>query len=570
MASYYPDELITEIIAANDIVDVASSYMKLKRSGNGYKGLCPFHGEKTPSFHISPDKQLYHCFGCGVGGSVLQFVMNIENLDFVDGVKFLAARANIALPEGDSKEESNRMHRRKQTVYKINSLAAKFYYDNLMSSDNKHIQNYLIDRGIDGETAVRFGIGYAPDEFDKCAKFLLGQGFSEEELLDAGIVRKSEKTNKIYDFFRGRVIFPIIDVRGNVVAFGGRVTDKSLPKYLNSSDTVVFNKSKTLFALNAAKNHCHERLILCEGYMDVIALHKSGFKNAVAALGTAFTKDHAKIISRYTQEVLLCYDSDEAGQKATAAAISILKEMNIRTKVLNIPGAKDPDEFIKNKGQKAFEELINGSENAVLYKINKLKQKYNTDILEEKIEFVNSTAEILAEVDNPIELEFLVKEISTQMGISKDSLEAQIKSIKYYKDKKSLKREIRKAGGQETDKESMLLSLMATNNTVYNKMKDLVDEDFFEKPACREFFRKLTQFREKGIAADVAQILASLENESAVQIAQFVASEQPYEDPVKAAEDIYMAMKNSKNKPGEIKSPEELEKIIELIKQQKK
>ena len=248
MASYIPDELIAEITAANDIVDVASSYMKLKRSGNGYKGLCPFHGEKTPSFHISPDKQLYHCFGCGAGGSVLQFIMNIENLDFVDAVKLLASKANIAIPEGDSPETSDRMHRRRKNIYNINSVTAKFYHTNLMKSDNKVIQNYLIKRGLERNIVTRFGIGYAPDKLDELTNHLLSEGFSEAEILDSGIARRSEKTGKLYDFFRNRVMFPIIDVRGNVVAFGGRVTDKSLPKYLNSSDTVAFSKSKTLFA----------------------------------------------------------------------------------------------------------------------------------------------------------------------------------------------------------------------------------------------------------------------------------------------------------------------------------
>ena len=329
MAGYIPDELIAEITTANDIVDIASSYMKLKRTGSGYTGLCPFHGEKTPSFHISPDKQLYHCFGCGAGGSVLQFIMNIENLDFVDAVKFLASRANIALPEGENKESSDKIHKRKQSIYKINAAAAKFYHANLMKTDNKFYQNYLIERGLDRSTVVRFGIGYAPDSYDGLTQHLLEQGFTENQILDSGIARKSDKNGRLYDFFRNRVIFPIIDVRGNVVAFGGRVTDKSLPKYLNSSDTIAFSKSKTLFAINFAKDHCRERIILCEGYMDVIALHKSGFENAVATLGTALTKEHCAIISRYTKEVLLCYDSDEAGQKATAAAIALLKDLNV-------------------------------------------------------------------------------------------------------------------------------------------------------------------------------------------------------------------------------------------------
>ena len=569
MASYIPDELIAEITAANDIVDVASSYMKLKRSGNSYKGLCPFHGEKTPSFHISPDKQLYHCFGCGAGGSVLQFIMNIENLDFVDAVKLLASRANITLPEGDVRESSDRMHRLKQTVYKINSASAKFYHINLMKGENKVIQNYLIERGLDRTTVVRFGIGFAPDSMDALTKHLLQEGFSEQEILDSGVARRSEKTGKLYDFFRNRVIFPIIDVRSNVVAFGGRVTDKSLPKYLNSSDTVVFSKSKTLFALNFAKNHCRERLILCEGYMDVIALHKAGFENAVATLGTALTKEHCNKISRYTKEVLLCYDSDEAGQKATAAAIALLKDANVRTKVLVMKGAKDPDEYIKLKGTAAFEELIISSENAVLYKINKLKQQYNTDILEEKLEFVNKASEIFSEIENPVEAELIIKEFAAEMDISPDTILAQIKQIKYSKSKKEAAKQIRKPS-RELDKEGMLLSLIAANKSVYTKMKELINEDFFEKEACKFFYKNLIRLREKGVEADAAVVMASLDEDTTRNLTGILTSEMPYDNPEKAADDIYIAIKNGKTNVNEIKSPEELSKIIELIKQQKK
>ncbi len=569
MASYIPDELIAEITAANDIVDVASSYMKLKRSGNGYKGLCPFHGEKTPSFHISPDKQLYHCFGCGAGGSVLQFIMNIENLDFVDAVKMLAARANIAIPEGDSPEMSDKLHRRKQNIYKINSAAAKFFHSNLMKSDNKVIQNYLIERGLDRTTVVRFGIGYAPDGMDELTKYLQNEGFTEADILDSGISRRSEKNGRLYDFFRNRVIFPIIDVRGNVVAFGGRVTDKSLPKYLNSSDTVAFSKSRTLFALNFAKNHCRDRLILCEGYMDVIALHKSGFENAVATLGTALTKEHCGIIARYTKEVLLCYDSDEAGQKATAAAIALLKDANVRTKVLVMSGAKDPDEYIRQKGRAAFEQLITGSENAVLYKINKLKQQYNIDILEEKLELINKATEIFADIESPVEAELTIKEFSAEMGISSETVYAQIKQLKISKGKKEASKRPQ-VKSIEIDKECLLLNLMASHRSVYLKMKQLVSENFFEKEACKEFYKNLVRLKDKGVDADTAVVMASLDDETAKTLTGILAAEMTYDNPEKAAEDIYVAIKNGKTNVNEIKSPEELSRIIELIKQQKK
>ena len=277
----YPDELVNEIISANDLVDVASSYITLKRSGRDYKGLCPFHGEKTPSFHISADKQLYYCFGCHAGGSVLQFIMNIENLDYTEALQFLADRARIILPEKTDKNEDITFKRR-STILKINTAAAKFFYNMLKSEQGAAAQQYFAKRGLSGKTVSSFGLGFAPDSFTACTDHLRSLGFSDEEILDSNMARKSEKTGRLYDFFRNRVMFPIIDVKGNVVAFGGRVLDDSKPKYLNSSDSLVFNKSKTLFALNFAKKTCSERIILCEGYMDVIALHKSGFTNAVA------------------------------------------------------------------------------------------------------------------------------------------------------------------------------------------------------------------------------------------------------------------------------------------------
>ena len=568
MATYIPDELIAEITAANDIVDIASSYMKLQRSGSGYKGLCPFHGEKTASFHISPDKQLYHCFGCGAGGSVLQFIMAVENLDFVDAVKFLASKANIALPENDSRQNDDKLHKRRQTIYKINSTAAKFYHQTLMKDENKAVQDYFVNRGLDRSTVVSFGIGYAPDSFDACTKHLINEGFTEEDILDSGMARKSEKTGKIYDFFRNRVIFPIIDVRGNVIAFGGRVTDKSLPKYLNSADSLVFNKSKSLFALNFAKNHCRDRIILCEGYMDVIALHKAGFKNAVATLGTALTKEHCNIISRYSKEVLICYDSDEAGQKATAAALALFKNSNIRTKVLVMHGAKDPDEFIKLKGAAAFEQLIMGSENAILYKISKLKEQYNTDILEEKLEFVNKAAEVFAEIDSPVEAEIIIKDFAAKMNVSADTINAHIKQIKFSKQKKENLKQTR-ISSNVPDKEGMLLSLMAANKAVYAKMKDLIDDSFFDKDYCKAFYKNLVRLKEKGVDCDISVVMASLDEESAKNFTGLLAMEMPYDDVEKAAEDIYISIKNQKTNTNEIKSPEELKRIIELIKQQK-
>lgn len=574
MAAYYPDELISEVIAANDLVDVASSYMKLSRSGSGYKGLCPFHGEKTPSFHISPDKQLYHCFGCGAGGSVLQFVMNIESLDFVEAVKFLAERAKIALPEGDGRSQDSEFYKRKQAVYEMNTVAAKYFFQNLMSPAGEKAQAYFLRRELSPKTVTAFGLGFALDSFTALTDYLKGKGFGEQQILDAGLAKRSEKTGKLFDFFRNRVMFPIIDIRGNVIAFGGRVMDDSLPKYLNSPDSIVFNKSKTLFALNFAKRVCHRQLILCEGYMDVISLHQADFSNAVATLGTALTPEHAKLISRYTAEVVLCYDSDGAGQKATASAMELLRAVKLRTRVLTVPGAKDPDEFIKKKGRVAFENLINSSENAVLYKISKLKEQYSVDILEEKIELTNKMAEVFAAVENPIEQEVLIRDSAKELGISPETIFSQVKLLQHNKEKKeqskAVKAAMKNAVGPKNSlphREGLLASLIAGDERVYAEMKDQVQPGFFTSSACRAFIREVYQLRQKGLKIDSAVVISSLPPEDAQELAGIFTDEKPYDDPVRAAKEIYQAIQDEKTKNAQnISSPEELASMIARLK----
>ncbi len=575
MAVHYPEELINEIIAANDIVDIVSAYVKLKRSGNDYKGLCPFHSEKTPSFHVSGDKQLYYCFGCGAGGTVLQFIRNIENLDFVEGVKYLAERARIALPEGD--DGVNEAYEKKQTLYKMNAQAARFFYKNLMSEQGKIAQSYFANRGLDPKTVTSFGLGFATSSFDGLTNHLTNLGFDVNDMISAGLARKSEKTGKVYDFFRNRIMFPIIDVRGNVIAFGGRVMDDSLPKYLNSPDTAVFNKSRTLFALNFAKKSCSERMILCEGYMVVIALHKAGFTNAVAALGTAFTVSHAKIMARYTKEVVLCYDSDGAGQKATAKVIEILANENIRMKVLKIPGAKDPDEFIKKNGAAAFGKLLDGSQNSVLYKIETLKSRYDKDNIDQRIELISKMAEIFADIDNPIEQEVLVKDTASEVGISADSIFAQINLIKSKKNKKAEKEIVRRAAKVENKEnlrireECMLAALMLEDGKVYSQLKDDVTEDFFTSPACREFIKAVHSANAAGIKTDAASIISKMPPDLATGISGYIFAEKPYADTLKAAMDIYSSIiKKEDFEKKDINSAEELEAMIKRLKNQKK
>lgn len=426
---FYSDDVVQEVILLNDIVDIVSSYTQLKRSGRGFTGLCPFHNEKTPSFHVSADKQLYHCFGCGAGGSALQFVMKMENLDFVEALKFLADRAGVALPSEET-GNADKEHIQKQKNLTANKIAAKFFYDTLMSEDGKAGYDYFANkRAFLPKTIVHFGLGFAPDSADKLVNYLTGFGYEKSELVDFGLA--VIKGNRIIDKFRNRVMYPIIDLRGNVVAFGGRVLDDSKPKYLNSPDTKAFNKSKQLFALNFAKDKSNRQIILAEGYMDVIALHQAGIQNAVATLGTSLTDSQAKIISHYADEVVICYDTDEAGTKATLRAIEIFKNTNLRVKVLTLPGAKDPDEFIKKHGGNTkFLQLVKSAPAATLYRINLLKRKYDTEnSTEEKILFITEAAKVLASTNNMVEIDAYANMISKECDIRKESLVSEVNKI---------------------------------------------------------------------------------------------------------------------------------------------
>lgn len=570
---YYPDELINEVVAANDLVDLASSYMKLSRSGRTYRGLCPFHGEKTPSFYISGEKQLYHCFGCGAGGTVLQFIMNIENLDFIEAVKFLAQRANIALPEGDENSEDNKIYKLRQRIYEINSFAAKLFNKTLFSKESTAAQQYLLSRSLDEKTSRRFGLGFAPESFGFLTDALTENGFTEDELLISGLAKKSEKNGKLYDFFRNRIMFPIIDVRGNVVAFGGRVMDDSLPKYLNSPDTPVFNKSKTLFGLNFAKRNCSERLILCEGYMDVIALHKAGFTNAVAALGTAFTEEHAKVISRYTTELVLCHDSDSAGRKATDAALNILKKFNIKTKVLTVKGAKDPDEFIKKNGGEAFKALLQNSPGSIDYKIDKLMHEYNITKSDDKIELTNKLAALFAEIANPIEREVLIKDCAKMLDISSETITAQVNFIKSRTVKKEASKEFQPVTPKKRTEnftlhsECALLMLMAGEKRIYLAYKDKISPAFFTSPAAKHFAEEIYKSYESNINPDLAMLLSRLSPEDASLISAEASADMPYADTLRAAEDIYGSLLKKRDTADKnIESADELSVLLERMK----
>ncbi len=417
-----PQDYIQELIARTNIEELIGGYTQLKRAGRTYKGLCPFHSEKTPSFIVYPDNQSFYCFGCGAGGDAITFVKKINNLDYVESIKLLAGRAGMKLPEED--DTQGRMRSR---VLALNRDAARFYYQCLNSEQGIEARRYWRGRGLSDATIRRFGLGYAPDSFRETFCHLKGMGYTEEELLAAGIAKKSEKGN-LYDVFRNRVMIPIFDIRGNVIAFGGRNLGDEKPKYINSPETLVYKKSHTVFALNVAKKSDVRRYILCEGYLDVISLHQAGFDTAVAACGTALTADQVRILSDYADEVVLCYDSDEAGQKATARAMELFAPSTAKVTVLTLPNAKDPDEFIKRRGAQAFAQLIDGAGNTLEYKMAKIKEQYNMTLPDGRVNYLKDCIKLLAQEATPTEQDVYAGRLAQETGVDKKAIEKEMEA----------------------------------------------------------------------------------------------------------------------------------------------
>ncbi len=419
-----PDDFLYELKLRSDISDIASSYVTLKRRGRNLVGLCPFHSEKTPSFNIYPENGSFYCFGCGAGGDVITFIRKIENLDYIDAVKLLAQRAGMEMPESSYDNSLSELRRR---IFEANREAGRFYYSTLYTSEGKEGLEYLRGRGLSERTIKHFGLGFSPDKRFALVDYLKSKGFKPQELVAANLVYQN-KNGSISDRFYNRVMFPIIDLRGNVIAFGGRIMTDQKPKYLNTSDTPVFKKSTNLFALNFAKGG-DRSLILCEGYMDVIALHQAGFTSAIATLGTALTREQAMLMKRYADEVYICYDSDEAGQKAAQRAIELLRSAGVDIRVISVPGAKDPDEFIRengDKGRERFERLLEKSGNDIEYRIQKIKQKYILTEQSQVVAYLTDCSRLLSELENPIEAEVYAGRLSDETGVSKESVLRQI------------------------------------------------------------------------------------------------------------------------------------------------
>ena len=483
------DSFLQELRLKTDVVDLISSYVSLKKRGNTYVGLCPFHNEKTPSFTVYENTQSFYCFGCGAGGDGVSFMRKIENLDYIDAVKVLAQRAGMQMPD-DGYDDS--LSKKRRTVLEINRETARFYHNYMMSEQGKVGLQYFLNRGLSQKTIRHFGLGYAPNKWDELLKHLKSKGYNVSDMLAAGVVRKGEKG--YYDYFRNRVMTPIIDVRGNFIAFGGRVLDDSKPKYINTSDTLAYKKTNEVFGLNYAKDSGKDSLILCEGYMDVIAMHQAGFTNAVAGCGTALTNEQVRLLSRYAKEIILVYDNDEAGQKALNKAISLFDQVDIEISIPTLSGCKDPDEIIKNVGGARFADMLENSSNEVEFAIMKLRRGFNLQTTQGKSQFAGEAVKILANA-TPIEQDLYLSRLADELGIEKRALQTQLVEYSTRVAKGRKKREYNKIIDDDlrkTRKESFeadtstvslkaqarVIGLLMTYPDCYSLCKDLNSDEF--------------------------------------------------------------------------------------------
>lgn len=535
-----PHEYIEEVVRRNDIVDVIGTYVQLRHRGRTHNGLCPFHNEKTPSFTVYPDNQSFYCFGCQEGGDVITFTKKINNLDYVEAIKMLASRAGMPLPEED--DQTGRLRSR---VLSINKDAARFFHEqlNAETAEAKTARRYWRGRGLSDSTIRRFGLGYAPDGFQNLRTVLRSKGYTEDEMVASGLIKRNDKGN-VYDLFRGRVMTPIFDLRGNVIAFGGRVLGDEKPKYINSPETLVYKKSKTMYAMNIAKKSTSRRYILCEGYMDVISLQQAGFDTAVAACGTALTAEQVRMLADYADEVVLCYDTDEAGQKATARSLGLFAQSPLKVSVLRVTGAKDPDEFIKKFGRERFDALLTGSSNALEYKLALAKQKYDLKLPAQRVEYVKDAVKILAADANPTEQEVYCGRIAEETDISKAAILNQLSTAVKAKAKQNARQKSRSllsegtvadiklpynsaGNGQQAlasaNAEQQLVVAMLKNNALIPLVQKGITPDEFIMNDMAEAYRAILKCHQNGAVADMAAVATEASDAVRNRIARLLA-----------------------------------------------
>ena len=566
------DSFLEQLRANTDIESVISPYVNLRRRGKNLVGLCPFHNEKTPSFTVYPENGSFYCFGCGVGGDVITFVRRMENLDYMEAVKQLADRAGMALPE-DGYDDT--LAKKRTALLAANRAAAKFFHSQLFTDRGRHALNYFLDRRLTMETIRHFGLGFAPDDWRALKNHLNEQGFDDILLESANLLRRSDKNGKVsyYDNFRNRVMFPIIDPRGNVIAFGGRVLDDSKPKYINTSDTLVYKKSNGVFALNFAKNGNDGKLIIAEGYMDVIALHQAGFTNAVACLGTALTKEQANLLSRYADEIILSYDADEAGQKATARALGIFGTTGMEIKVLRLTGGKDPDEIIKKYGAQRFRDIINGAANDTEYRLLRARQGIDLSTDDGKVKYLSAATEVLAGIPSPVEVDVYASRLANELGVDKLAIESQVK----YKREGLRKRRMAQReqdqkrlliNGQNTKnpersqhlraakaEETLIASLMR-NPDFYNKLGDELSADYFVTALNRRIFSVILSRLDEGGNTEPYFLSSEFTPDEMDEVERIFRSAAQLSNTVEECADCIKILKEEKNKPESIKASE--------------
>lgn len=518
----YDNGLIEEIKSSVNIVDIISGYVALKRKGRNYFGLCPFHNEKSPSFSVSETKQIFHCFGCGAGGDAIGFIKKIENIEFKEALEILADRANISLPQIETSEEDKKRMMLQDKVFEVNKFAAEYYHENLYKSVAKLAQEYVKTRKLDNNTLKKFQIGFSGN-FDELYKELKKEGFQDEEIFESKLVLMS-KNGMPNDAFKKRLMFPIKDVKDRVIAFGGRALDDSKPKYINSPDTVCYNKGRNLYALNVAKKTEKDFLIMVEGYMDAVSLHQRGIDNAVASLGTALTEKQGRLLKRYKSKIIIGYDSDGAGQEATMRGLEILQNIGYDIRILQLEGAKDPDEFVIKYGSGRFNLYVQNAISLVEFKVKKLKQNLDLNQTNDKIKFLNEVSKILLKVDNDIEKEVYVDKISEEYGISKEAIYAQLNKLKFANSpgQRVLERpasikntEEVKIGKQNTSKNEakenlIILLLINEGQVVYQRIKEDISPNDFKDEKNKKIAKVLYEELEKG---DISNVIGLFEKE---------------------------------------------------------
>ncbi len=570
---YYPDDVIEEVRQRNDIVDVISSYVKLQRKGSSYFGLCPFHNEKTPSFSVSPGKQMYYCFGCGAGGGVFNFIMQYENCSFPEAVQTLADRAGISLPEEEYSGEAKRQHDLKSQIFEVNKSAAKFYHYQLRSEQGARGMEYLKGRGLSDDTIVHFGLGYAGQDGKALYRYLKERGFSDQLLKESGLMQVNERQG-MYDRFWNRVIFPIMDIHNKVIGFGGRVMGDAKPKYLNSPETVIFDKSRNLYGLNYARTSRQHTLLVCEGYMDVITLHQAGFTNAVASLGTALTSQHASILKRYTDEVILTYDSDEAGIRAALRAIPLLKEAGVSARVLHMDPYKDPDEFIRALGQEAFQERIDQAENSFMFELSVAEKSYDMKDPDGKTRFYQAAAEKIAGLELEIERENYIEAVCEKYQISYDGMRRMVRNCLVQGSSRSSRPP--RAGERRSEKEDgagfserLLLSWLAEYPELYGTVSACVRPEDFTDDLYREVALQLYEQLENHALDPVRIMDRYAEAEQQSRVAQIFNTEVPVktrqEQEKAIAETIQKIMRNAVEVRSAELDPTDMEGLQSLI-----